>query len=81
MRRHVSDLAWRPIIKGGNIDEIVVAIENEEANNIDSVGGPRYEPIQTSSSETVCRLYQQSGILRSLLLVFKICNSPTLWLT
>ena len=42
MRRHASDLAWRPIIKDGDIDEIVVAMDKEEAN-ID-IGGPRFEP-------------------------------------
>ena len=26
MRRHASDLAWRPIIKGDNIGDIVVVI-------------------------------------------------------
>ena len=41
MRRHASDLAWRPIIKDGDIDEIVVAMDKEEAN-ID-IGGPRFE--------------------------------------
>ena len=44
MRRHASDLAWRPIIKDGDIDEIVVAMDKEEAN-ID-IGGPRFEPSQ-----------------------------------
>ena len=43
MRRHVSDLAWRPIIKGGDIDEIVVAMggTEEARSSIDSVGAPR----------------------------------------
>ena len=26
MRRHASDLAWRPIIKGDNIGDLVVVI-------------------------------------------------------
>ena len=68
MRRHVSDLAWRPIIKGGDIDEIVVAMENEEAN-IDSVGGPRY--IDTSK-QALWRLYQQSGVSRPPHIVYSI---------
>ena len=47
MRRHASDLAWRPIIKDGDIDEIVVAMDKEEAN-ID-IGGPRFEPYRLKS--------------------------------
>jgi hypothetical protein len=28
MRRHASDLAWRPILQAGNMDEIVVVMED-----------------------------------------------------
>ena len=58
MRRHVSDLAWRPIIKGGDIDEIVVAMGGNEEAGIDSVGGPRCEP-------------KKSGVSRSRVFVFR----------
>ena len=75
----MSDLAWRPIIKGGDIDEIVVAMENEEAN-IDSVGGPRYIDI---SQQALWRLYQQSGVSRSPppCLKYFFTIPPFLWLT
>ena len=39
MRRHASDLAWRPIIKGDNIgDDIVVVIgDNVELEVADAI--------------------------------------------
>ena len=57
MRRHVSDLAWRPIIKGGDIDEIVVAMGGNEEAGIDSVGGPRCEPIQLANCVSRSRVF------------------------
>ena len=66
MRRHVSDLAWRPIIKGGDIDEIVVAMGGNEEAGIDSVGGPRCEPIQLAKKSGVSRSQIQSICLQAL---------------
>ena len=34
MRRHASDLAWRPIIKGDNIGDIVVVIGDDIEDDI-----------------------------------------------
>jgi len=69
MRRHVSDLAWRPIIKGGDIDEIVVAMGGNEEAGIDSVGGPRrsasayFQPNSISSMSRESTLKSSQGSL------------------
>ena len=67
MRRHVSDLAWRPIIKGGDIDEIVVAMGGNEEAGIDSVGGPRCEPKKSGVSrfqiQSICLQALRFGLL------------------
>ena len=34
MRRHASDLAWRPIIKGDNIGDIVVVIGDNVEDDV-----------------------------------------------
>ena len=34
MRRHASDLAWRPIIKGDNIGDIVVDIGDRVEDDV-----------------------------------------------
>ena len=34
MRRHASDLAWRPIIKGDNIGDIVVDIGDNAEDDV-----------------------------------------------
>ena len=50
MRRHASDLAWRPIIKGDNIgDEIVVVIGDNVEDDV------RLElPMQLSMIDNDC---------------------------